>query len=365
MKRIVDLSLAFVIAGLFVASVACAQMADIKVGKGDLKIGAILQAGLDYSLADDTTATGAQNVNGQFTLNRARFLFWGTIVPDKVKYFVQTETRNGVGALDYKMTFVDYIPQTEITVGRFLPSFTYYMPRHTGKLDMINYPLFLIASKTPEGVKGNFWDYAMWRQTGVQITTKVENFADWAFTGGLFNGPADNIADNNDAKDVLLRADFMPKTDFGKIVIGGHAWLGNLLLADDEDCAYNRFGFFGVLMHEKATVVAELVMGSDEEAHFDAAKNEWTDRSSMGFYGHAEYKVNPEIGILGRFDFFDQNTDVDDNAWTWITFGVNYYIESYNAMMYLNFIHKEEQNDWGAKESLDNDVIQLQFQVSP
>ena len=39
-----------------------AHPAEVKIGTGDLKIGAILQGGFDYSLADDDG-----NVNGQFT----------------------------------------------------------------------------------------------------------------------------------------------------------------------------------------------------------------------------------------------------------------------------------------------------------
>jgi len=77
-------------------TISIAQLTEIKVGKGDLKLGGILQTGYDYSFAEDE-----DGVNGQFTLNRARFLLWGTIVPNKVKYFVQTETRNGVGVFGF------------------------------------------------------------------------------------------------------------------------------------------------------------------------------------------------------------------------------------------------------------------------
>ena len=129
MKKVLVLLCGVAILATGFASSVSADPSAIKVGKGDLKIGAILQAGFDYSLAEDSLA-----VNGQFTLNRARFLLWGTVVPDKVKYFVQTEGRNGVGVLDYKMIFMGCIPNTSITVGRFLPNFSLYMPAATSKL---------------------------------------------------------------------------------------------------------------------------------------------------------------------------------------------------------------------------------------
>ncbi|MDZ7261011.1 MAG: OprO/OprP family phosphate-selective porin, partial [candidate division KSB1 bacterium] len=331
MRKLLILLTVITMVALVLNTVSRAQT-EIKVGKGDLKIGGILQAGYDYSFEEDSLA-----VNGQFTMNRARFLFWGTIVPDKVKYFVQTETKGGVGVLDYKMIFINLLPKTSITVGRFLPNFTLYMPAPTSKLDMINYPLFLIDTR---------YNYAVWRQTGVQTET-VTDLVD--FNLGIFNGPKDNIKDDNDGKDVLLKAAFKPAVDFAKIQVGGYTWLGNFLLAEDADLAYNRFGFFGTLTHEKFTVNAELVLGSDEQS--GGAK----DVKSQGFYGHIGYKVLPELEILGRYEYMDPNTDTNDNGWTWITLGVNRYIESINAMIYLNYIMKLEENDWGQKDKIKND----------
>jgi len=389
---------------LFVASVASAQLAEVKVGKGDLKIDAILQAGFDYSMEEDEATTygydeyidwdgdginddttfvpvyTTSGLNGQFTMNRARLLLSGTICPDRVKYFVQLEFRGSPAIKDYKMILLNYIPKTDIAIGRFLPNFTHYMPMHTGKLNTINYPLFLIDSR---------YNYAMWRQVGFQTTTTVENFAKWAFNVGVFNGMGvlsgpeankDNFSDNNDAFDVFLRADFTKEIPASWIHFAAYAWMGNLLMKTDPDpyeaCgdrATNLFGFFGEYQHEDMlTVKGEIVIGTEEQSEWEfvPAENklkcvDCDDLKSMGFYAHAEYKVNPQWGILGRYDQFDPNTDLEDDAWTWITFGVNHYIDSWNAMIYLNYIAKLEQNDWGATEKIKNDVVLLQFQVAP
>ncbi len=341
-KTFIFLALITILALVF-NTISIAQLTEIKVGKGDLKLGGILQTGYDYSFAEDE-----DGVNGQFTLNRARFLLWGTIVPNKVKYFVQTETRNGVGVLDFKMIFVNCLPKTSITVGRFLPNFSLYMPAATSKLEMINYPLLVTGGGLMTG-------YAMWRQTGIQTATNLD-LVD--FNLGIFNGPTNNMSDNNDGKDVLVRAGFKPPVDFAKIKIGGYAWLGNFLLADEEDMAYNKFGFFGIFNKDALTLKGEMVLRSDEQA------GDVDDVKGMGYYGHLGYKVTPCIELLGRYDYLDSNTDVDDNAWTWITLGANYYIESYNAMIYLNYIMKLEDNDWGADDTIKNDILQLQFQVA-
>jgi hypothetical protein len=268
------------------------------------------------------------------------------------------------------MILLNYIPETSITIGRFLPNFTLYMPAATSKLDMINYPLLVTGESTSYTIKNvagtadstislSVPGYAMWRQSGLQTSTKVENFAKWEFNVGLFNGPTNNKSDNNDAKDVLLRVGMDPNADFGKILVGGYAWLGNVLLGEDADLAYNKFGFFGMLDREDVKVKAEYVMGSYEQP------GDADDLKSTGYYGHVEYRINSQFGILGRYDFLDPNTDVDDNAFTWITFGVNHYIESYNAMIYLNYVAKMEQNDWCATEKIKNDIVMLQFQVAP
>ena len=68
-------------------------------------------------------------------------------------------------------------------------------------------------------------------------------------------------------------------------------------------------------------------------------------------------------GLTGRGSSHTIGKSAD--AETWITVGVNHYIESWHAMIYLNYIMKMEQDDWGAPESIDNDLIVLQFQVAP
>ena len=77
MRKLGILSVSVILIFLFTASFAQAAT-EIKVGKGDLKIGGILQAGFTYNLEDDAGTN-------TFWMKRGRFLFWGTIIPDKVK----------------------------------------------------------------------------------------------------------------------------------------------------------------------------------------------------------------------------------------------------------------------------------------
>lgn len=371
MKKLTFTLAAGMLLTLLISSVAVAELAEVKVGKGNLKIGGILQAGFTYQMED------AAGVNA-FTLNRARFLLWGDIVPDKVKYFLQLENKGGTGLLDYKARFF-YIEKTEICVGRYLPMFTLYMPSSTAKLEMINYPL-------------TTQKYAMWRQIGITSITKTEVVD---FTAGIYNGAdlPNGYTDNNDAKDFMGRVDIHPTIENIDLSIGGYAWIGSALPtitvtqfdttfvvapADpvdtvgiiinstnttntfpEETLSKSRFGGFVKVDHKNIPlkVRAEFITAKDEFLQ----SNDLTDigeTKSMAYFGHLGYEVAPKVELLARYDFFDPNTDVDDNAENWFTFGVNYYLDGINSMFYLNYIMKGEEGD-----EVDNDMIVAQMQL--
>ncbi len=371
MKKLILLVAAGILCSLLVSSVSLGEMAEVKVGKGTLKIGGILQGGFTYNVEDETGFDS-------FTLNRARFLFWGVIVPDKVKYFVQLDHKGNVSVLDYKAQFF-YVPQTEITFGRFLPNFTLYMPYSTAKLEMINYPLTTLR-------------FAVWRQVGIQTTTTTD-YVD--FNVGVFNGyPANNFSDNNDAKDFLLRVDFKPPLEQAKIRVGGYAWMGSALptfskswvdtivvnvdtTAETSDTVFqsrtfsksfteetlesNRFGGFVTLDYSNQIAInvrGEFLMASTEKltaADMDSV----VCVDAQAYFAHLGIKPDPRVEFLARYDFHDPDTDVDDNGESWFTGGVNYYIEGINAMLYLNYIHKIEEGT-----EIDNDLVQGQVQIT-
>ena len=344
--------LSLLIAGLMLVSIFAGSLAmgamEVKVGKGDLKIGGILQGGFNYFVDDETG-------NNSFFLKRARFLFWGTIVPDKVKYFVQLDHTGSVSVLDFKAQFF-HIEKTEITVGRFLPAFTLYMPYSTAKLEMINYPFTTTA-------------YAVWRQCGVQVNVKASDYV--SLTGGVFNGGdiPNNWADNNDAKDFLARIDVKPPVDEISLHFGGYGWLGFAAPPtswDDPDDTFkrNRYGGFAKADYTKDEVTVrfrgEFLFAEDEHAVY-MTKNDLEKETcnSQAFFGHVGVQPVPQVEFLARFDFYDPDTDTDDDGGSAITGGVNYYMDGINAMLYLNYIHNMEQGD-----EIDNDVVQAQAQIA-
>jgi len=299
---------------------------------GTLKVGGVLQSTFTYNL--DTL-----EVQTQFAVRKSIFLFWGTILQDNVKYFVKGGGMTSPYIIETKLMFDNYIPMTSIAIGRYLPNFTYYMSRNCAMLDLIEYPLL---------VQG----YAMWQQIGVQTTTTTDFLN---FSLGIFNGyPAKSISEDNHAKDVLIPATVKPPVDFIKFF--GYGWFGNMLMADTVDLAKNRIGGGAIVnypLNEQMTVSlqGEYVMGTDEGVGVN-------DLKSAGYYGQLSFKTNPQIEFLGRYDGFDSNTGVDGNAISWITGGMNYFIDGEHAKISLNYIKKREEIG-----EYENDQFVMQFQI--
>jgi hypothetical protein len=343
MKKLICFTTGLLLISFLTCSFALGET-EVKVGKGDLKIGGIIQAGYSHFMEDRTG-------NDSFSLRRVRFLFWGTIIPEKVKYSVQLEHAGTIDELGFKAQFF-YIKNTEIAVGRFLPTFTLYMPYSIARLEMINFPFTTTY-------------YGVWKQCGLQSTTQTE-YVD--FNIGIFNGGdiPNNWADNNDAKDILLRADLKPSGDELKLRFGGYAWLGfaapPIEWSDREQTfTANRFGGFVTADYTKDEITyhfrGELLAARDEKII------SWGERitdmiNSRAILAHFGVQPIKQVEFLLRYDSYDPNTKITDNKISAITGGVNYYLDDINVMFYLNFIHNMEQG-----EDKDNDQILAQMQI--
>lgn len=283
----------------------------VAVGKGTLTVNGILQTTFGM------TESAAASAKTSFNLKRARLLFSGTLVPGEIKYFIQTELASNPAILDSKLSF-NYLPATELAIGRFVPAFSYYMPCSTAKLDFVNYPVVIT-------------EYGMWRQTGVQSTTK---FPPLEITAGVFNGyPANNTSDNNDAKDLLFGVNMNAAKGLRVLT---YSWLGNSIAGPAAGDVKNRYGG-GVLFEKNSTSFkGEYIAGLDRGGT-------GTEIRSSGFYAQAAYKISQRVEVLARFDNFDGNADVPDDAVTWVTGGLNYYLLGQNAMFYFNYIRKTNE----------------------
>ena len=148
---------------------------------------------------------------------------------------------------------------------------------------------------------------------------------------------------------------------------GGYAWLG---FAPDpydpeneETLKSNRFGGFAKADYAKDEVTlrfrGEFLAAEDE--YPGATKNGSNDTfNSQAWFLHVGVQPVKEVEFLVRYDWFDLNTDMDDDGISAVTGGVNYYIDGINAMFYLNYIHHMAQ--WEDFETFG--VVQAQAQIT-
>lgn len=307
----------------------------VSIGYGTLKIGGIYQT--TYTWYED------DNLASEFKIQRARLLLSGTLVPGKIAYFVQADATQNPYLLDSKL-ILNHIPNTEMSIGRFIPYFTLFMPRSAAQLDFIKYPLTTSH-------------YAMWRQTGIQLRTTINAFSLYY---GVFNGyqyDSDSLTlkpndwgDQNDAKDFLLSTSYNI-TD--KLKIGVYGWWGTPYnKAMDEDFTVTRYGANFEWRDPRFHLAAEYIMANDDFGHGQEVKSHAT-LVQGGFF------ITERWEILARYETWDPDRDITDNGDRWFTAGLNYLLEKYYTKFYLNYIAKMEEGN-----SVDNDEIVVQVQFS-
>jgi len=187
MKRIVILSF---LALFVVAGVAMAEMAPVQVGAGSMQIGMLFQPIITGYVGDETAIWDdskdvkmlrafPRDARAEFSIQRARLILKGDFIEKKISYFFQADFAGKLAfasnkkflndatleqADDLKVTYTNkpdyvsgtanyapqlmdlkvsfnYIPYTSISIGRYLPLFTYFAPASSAKLLLIDYPL--------------------------------------------------------------------------------------------------------------------------------------------------------------------------------------------------------------------------------
>jgi hypothetical protein len=324
--------IAVLAAALILPSITLAA-APVEVGLGTLRLGGNLQTVYGYS----------QTGKWSFAAKRVRLILNGDLPEQRLKYLIQLEALTSPALLDARVQAVGWLPKTDIYLGQFIPAFSLYMPRSTAALEMVNYPVVLTK-------------FAMWRQVGLQTTTKLGSLEG---NLGVFNGypasnPFTNASFDDPGKDLLFSSSYKP---FGFVQFLGYCWLGNAVLAREADMLRNRFGGGFSIEHKLSqsmllTVRSEAIAGQDRLPFSGGLVK------SGGYYAHLGLRPHPKIEVLTRWDKFD--TERSDDGTAWLTLGANYYLSGTNAMIYANYMRKKvEQTD-----APDNDEFAVQVQLA-
>jgi len=203
------------------------------------------------------------------------------------------------------------IPLT-IEAGRFLLPFGLETPINPYLLPAVDYSL--PVSKLMTG----FWD------VGVKAFGKYSVNKQIAvdYVVAMVNGDTGSFADSNKAKDIVGRVGASLPSG---ISLGGSVYIGKNPVMQDgkwigENVTKNRFGGDFKLSLNKILFQAEGLLGKDNETN------------SLGFYVLGAYKLLSQLQLVGKFDFFDADTDNDEGDTFVVRAGANYFIAGNNQL---------------------------------
>jgi len=228
-----------------------------------------------------------------------------------------------------------------VRFGQFKIPFTIENPMSPTRIETINF------SRSGTAMSGSVGDFNEFNQEGESTRAKAGRDAGFQLSGklfpnkdfslveyyaGLFNGTGLNTRDNNNHKDFIGTVYLQP---IKGLRIGGSLYSGQLYRPMNGMPAANH-------TRDRWTIGAEYAgkkfYGRSE---YIAANDGGLKRN--GYYGSAVWKIVPDKWeVLGKYDFYDANTNINNNEIKDITAGVNYYF-AYLSRIQLNYIYTDDK----------------------
>jgi hypothetical protein len=253
----------------------------------------------------------------------------------------------------------EWLPSKAINVrfGQNKTSFTIENPISLSRIETI-FPSRLVSAMSGSTGDFNQWDMdgkavsKTGRDVGLRLSGllfPVKNFFVIEYYAGLFNGTGMNTKDNNNHKDFIGTIYFYPIKDFK---FGGSIHTGKLpsYLQTQGHLPGDNFNttHWTVGAEYKGTKIYGRV-------EYIAAKDGEMKRN--GCYGLLVWKFVPnKWEALGKYDYYNKNTQIKDNTIGDLTFGVNYYF-AYMSRIQLNYINSNNKMDGR------NNAVAAQLQV--
>ena len=299
----------------------------LKVGDGELKFGALVQAW--YVHDDSEAATGTsqlRNTTGvnTFLLRRAEVKISGTITPawgfevmvDPAKTISpQNPGTDGRFLQDLAVSFLG-LKGHELMIGQKKIYLTEEGVRSSATLDFAERAVVTrtISDRREAGV---FWK----GEWGEHVTTYVS----------ATNGTATNVSDDSD--DTLFFAGRVDVRPVPSLLVGlSGATSGG---EGPSHLGRDRFG-----AHVRWEGTADLPLGLRAELYEirdeQLASGVRSELKRNGWYGSALYTFAKKVQVGLRYEEFDRNEDVTGSKLKVLTAGVHYLIKGNNANLKLN-----------------------------
>lgn len=168
-----------------------------------------------------------------------------------------------------------------------------------------------------------------------------------SFAFGAYNGGGYHASEKNQNKvfqeRITLRPlpDIIPGLQISELFIVGK---GNLSGTMDEINDWQTFAGMLSYEHRYVTVTGQFLTGKGRN------KGDWSDETDyQGYSGFAEGKLGDHWRIIGRYDFFDPDTDGDDDGKSRIIAGIGYDFGKHNVLLldydFVDYEASGKEND--------------------
>ena len=228
-----------------------------------------------------------------------------------------------------------------LRLGQYKTPFTLENPMSPTRIETINFTRSALAMS---GSAGDFNEFNQdgistrvkaGRDVGIQLSGKLfpnKDFFHLEYYTGLFNGTGLNVRDNNNHKDFIATAYYLP---IKGLRIGGSLYSGKLNHPMNGMPAANH-------TRDRWTVGAEY-SGTKFYSRSEYINANDGGLKRKGYYGSAVWKFVPnKWEVLGKYDFYDENIKVCNNEVGEITAGINYYF-AHLSRIQLNYIHTDSE----------------------
>lgn len=318
-------------------------------------------------------------LTGGFWDERVSFLLQGDLAeaapfngPDEVDSGFLLDAR--VNIFPFKGFGPEALGGLGIAFGRFIPDFTYYMPRNVGMLDFVEYPL---ATST----------FAVWRQIGTEIMYKHKYFegvfgifngvkyryndmgfsTEWIGPGylGATLGDGSNLVDDNRAKDYLVKLKGK-YPDLG-IWVEAFAYIGMPEFYDkasgDHSYGYSMiFGGEAGIDHRFTDMLKLKLLGGFSARSIDYPDGATCNTTACkaytqtGFFAHVGVQIGRWVEPMVRIDWLNDRGQFltiegvaglmpDESVWTlWPSAGIKFLLYGDHLQLTLVNTYKHYSN---------------------
>lgn len=170
---------------------------------------------------------------------------------------------------------------------------------------------------------------------------------------GIFNGSGINALDNNENKDYAARLILHPLTglDISGAYYDGSRLVpevrtGNVVTTPARNANRDRYGVDLSYDLKNFSLRSEYIHGKDDQVERE------------GYYVMGGYFFfQKKFQLVAKYDFYDADKAVADNASTWAVVGANYFFNA-NTKLQANYSVKEEEGT-----GIDNNFAGIQLQI--